>query len=62
MAHAAYRKTRMLTPSARGYIAGLIDGEGTIALTRKNTGRSRYLGISISNNERPMLEWAQKAK
>jgi hypothetical protein len=31
---AKYRKVRKLTPEEAAYIAGIIDGEGTISLTR----------------------------
>jgi len=37
----------------------LIDGEGTIALTRKHSGDNRQLGISISSTDRPMLEFVR---
>ena len=34
------------------YIAGLIDGEGTITLTRLHRNQNRQLVVSISNTER----------
>ena len=39
------------------YIAGIIDGEGTITLTRKHKNENRQLAISVSNNERNLLEY-----
>jgi len=38
------------------YIAGLIDGEGTITLSRKHRNENRQLAISISNTEKYLLE------
>ena len=39
------------------YIAGLIDGEGTITLSRRHRSENRHLVISISNTDRPLLEY-----
>lgn len=39
------------------YIAGLIDGEGTVTLTRKHRNENRQLAVSISNTEKPLLEF-----
>ena len=39
------------------YIAGLIDGDGTITLTRKHQNENRQLAITISNTERALLEF-----
>ena len=47
------------TPDA-AYIAGLIDGEGTITLTRKHANENRQLVISISNTDKDLLEFTYK--
>ena len=39
------------------YIAGVVDGEGTITLTRKHRDEHRQLAITISSTERPLLEF-----
>ncbi|MDH5232190.1 MAG: hypothetical protein OEY38_19165 [Gammaproteobacteria bacterium] len=39
------------------YIAGLIDGEGTITLIREHKNENRRLVLSISNTERYLLEY-----
>jgi len=39
------------------YIAGIIDGEGTVTLSRRHRSENRQLVISISNTERPLLEY-----
>lgn len=39
------------------YIAGLIDGEGTITLTRKHRNENRQLAVTISNTERALLDY-----
>ena len=38
------------------YIAGVVDGEGTITLTRKHRDEHRQLAITLSSTERPLLE------
>lgn len=39
------------------YIAGIIDGEGTIALTRRHRNEQRQLEISISNTDTRLLAY-----
>ncbi len=48
-------EVRTLSPPEAAYIAGLIDGEGTVTLTRKYRGGNRQLAVTISNTERPLL-------
>ncbi len=43
-----------------GYIAGLIDGEGTITLTRVHRNENRRLVVSISNNELALLQFVRE--
>ena len=43
------------------YIAGLIDGEGTITLTRKHRNENRQLSVSISNTDRDLLEFVYQS-
>ncbi len=47
----AYAKARKLKLTDAAYIAGLIDGEGTITLTREHANENRRLVVSISNTE-----------
>ena len=54
---ATYKKTNILNPSDAAYIAGLIDGEGSISLSHKHRSENRQLVVSISNNEKPLLEF-----
>jgi LAGLIDADG-like domain len=54
---AQYRVVNPLASADAAYIAGLIDGEGTITLSRKHAGEKRQLAISISNTERPLLDF-----
>lgn len=42
------------------YIAGLIDGEGTVTLTRKHRNENRQLAVTISSTERNLLEFAKE--
>ena len=53
----SYRKTAQLSLIDAAYIAGLIDGEGTVTLSRKHAGENRQLAVSISSTERAMLEF-----
>ncbi|MEX0745044.1 MAG: LAGLIDADG family homing endonuclease [Phycisphaeraceae bacterium] len=47
----------LLDPAVAGYIAGLIDGEGTITLTRVHRNENRRLVVSISNNDLSLLQF-----
>jgi hypothetical protein len=55
---ASYRVVNSLSPVDAAYIAGLVDGEGTITLSRKHAGYGRQLVVSISNTERSILDFA----
>ena len=51
-----YKKTNKLSPVSAAYLAGLVDGEGTITLTKLNRNRQRGLAVTISNTERMILQ------
>jgi len=46
-----------MQPADCAYIAGLVDGEGTVTLTRLHKSANRQLVISISNTEKPLLDY-----
>lgn len=52
-----YRQTHRLAIEDAAYIAGLIDGEGTITLSRRHAKDRRQLVVSIANTERPLLDF-----
>ncbi len=54
---ATYKKTNKLSIPDAAYIAGLIDGEGTIALTRRHKNENRQLEISVSNTDMKLLKY-----
>jgi hypothetical protein len=54
---AAYPTPKSIRELDAAYIAGLIDGEGTITLSRKHRNEYRQLAVSISNTERVLLEY-----
>jgi hypothetical protein len=54
-----YKVSRQLSAEDAAYLAGLIDGEGTIALTRKHAGDERQLVLSISSTEVELLDWTK---
>lgn len=49
------RTINALDPASAAYIAGLVDGEGTITLTRLHARENRRLVVSISNNDLGLL-------
>ena len=51
---------RQLTSDEAAYLGGLIDGEGTISLTRRHSGERRQLVVSISSTESCILDWVLK--
>jgi len=55
-----YRKVNRLDPVMAAYLAGLIDGEGTVTLTRQHRNEGRRLVVCISNNELGILEFAKE--
>jgi hypothetical protein len=52
-----YRTVKALSPVDAAYMAGLIDGEGTVTLSRRRRNDQRQLAVSIANTERRLLEW-----
>jgi hypothetical protein len=42
------------------YIAGIVDGEGTISLTRRHRNENRQLEISVSNTDIALLRFLQQ--
>ena len=56
----SYKKVNSLDVADAAYIAGLIDGEGTITLSKIHRNENRQLVVSISNNERQLLEYILK--
>lgn len=61
MAKIKYKKVNKLSREDGAYLGGLIDGEGTITLTRRHKEVNRYLGLTISSTERVLLEWTLRA-
>jgi hypothetical protein len=51
------RIVRQLAAHIAAYIAGLIDGEGTITLTRLHARENRRLVVSIANTEIELLNY-----
>ena len=52
-----YKQVKTLNSNDAAYIAGLIDGEGTITLSRRHRNENRQLVVSISNNEKGLLDY-----
>ena len=56
-----YKTTNKLNSIDAAYIAGIIDGEGTVTLSRKHKSENRQLSITISNTEICLLDYILKA-
>lgn len=54
-----YAVAKRLSPTEAAYIAGIVDGEGTITLTRRNSNKQRHLILSVSNTELRLLRHIQ---
>lgn len=50
-----------LTGAQAGYIAGLIDGEGSFSLYPTRNGRSMNVSMTITNTDRRLLDWCRDA-
>lgn len=57
---ARYRTVKKFTHEDAAYIAGLIDGEGSISLTRRHRGENRQLVASISNTDSSLLSYVRR--
>jgi hypothetical protein len=57
----AARQVNPLNGASAAYIAGLVDGEGTITLSRLHASEKRRLVVSISNNEIDLLSFVLSA-
>jgi len=55
-----YQTVKTLPPLDAGYLAGLIDGEGTITLSRRNLNKHRALVVTVSNTEMSILQHVLK--
>lgn len=53
------RAVNRLNATDAAYIAGIIDGEGTISLTRRHRNENRQLEISISNTNIALLKFVK---
>ena len=49
-----------LTACSAAYIAGLVDADGTITVTRKHVNENRHPALTISNTDRHLLEFVLK--
>ena len=43
----------------KAYIAGIVDGEGSIGLWRHHKNETHTPNVSIANNSLPLLQWIQ---
>lgn len=57
---ASYRKAKTLSREDAAYIAGLVDGEGTLSLSHRHRNENRQFVISISNTEERLLNYVDR--
>ncbi|HXY97827.1 MAG TPA: LAGLIDADG family homing endonuclease [Steroidobacteraceae bacterium] len=53
------RLLNRLSDTEAAYVAGIIDGEGTVTLTRTHRGENRRPVVSISSTELPLLAYVR---
>ncbi len=51
----AYKSVNRLTSTQAAYVAGLVDADGSISLTRRHRNENRQLVLSISNTDFDLL-------
>lgn len=49
----------MISDAEAAYAAGILDGEGSISITRNHSGRWPSPQVSIASTDRELLEWLQ---
>lgn len=54
---ARYRLVNRLDLPTAAYVAGLVDGEGTVTLTRIHRNENRRLVVCIANNDLSLLKY-----
>jgi len=52
---------RKLSVAQAAYLAGLVDGEGTVTLTRRHVRERRQLVVSVCSTEPQLLQWILSA-
>jgi len=55
-----YKKVRVLSESESAYLAGIIDGEGTVTLSRGRKNAQRQLAVTVSSTDRELLEYVAR--
>lgn len=54
------RVVLQLSSTDAAYIAGILDGEGTISLTRRHRNENRQLEVSVSNTDIALLQFVKQ--
>ena len=58
---ARHRLVNQLDLPTAAYLAGLVDGEGTVTLTRLHRNENRRLVVCIANNDLSLLRYVRDA-
>jgi hypothetical protein len=56
-----YKCVASLSSTDAAYIAGLVDGEGTVTLSRRHAHDRRQLVVSIANTELQLLQFVLRS-
>jgi LAGLIDADG-like domain len=57
---ATARVVLQLSSTDAAYIAGIVDGEGTVSLTRRHRNENRQLEVSVSNTDIALLQFVKQ--
>ena len=55
-----YQKVNVLSEPERAYLAGIIDGEGTVTLSVKQKGGTRHLSVTVSGTDSVLMHYLPK--
>ncbi len=53
----SYAIVNKLKPTESAYVAGIIDGEGTVTLSVKQKGGTRHLAVTVSGTELSLIKY-----
>ena len=60
MLRVPYNKVKKLSELEKGYLAGIVDGEGTVTLSIKQKGGTRHLAVTVSGTELALIKYISK--
>lgn len=55
-----YKVANTLSAIDAAYIAGLVDGEGTVTLVRRHANENKQIAVTISSTEKQLLDFVRE--